>query len=101
MDEVQAKLEEIRNMTDLTKRQAAMEKLRTDLQTWAEKNDLADKQYLLWFGGHRGGRGFGGPGMGGPGGFGGPGGGCGRGNWGPPSSGTTTTTNAQQSSTQI
>jgi len=104
-DEVQAKLEEIRNIDDPTERRTAMENLRTEFQTWAEKNGLDQKMYL--FGGFMGGRG--GFGSKGHGGFGrGFGGGLmhGRGGFGPgcysqPSDGSASSGDATKSSLEL
>lgn len=74
-EEIQSRMEEIRNIDDPEERRDAMLDLRIDILTWAQENDI-DPYFLKGFG-FGGKRGFGGPGCGGPG-FGGQGGGCGN-----------------------
>lgn len=80
-EEIQSRMEEIREIDDPDERRDAMLDLQIDILTWAQENDI-DPAYLKMFGGRRGfrggpgGGGFGGPGCGGPG-YGGPGG-CGN-----------------------
>lgn len=66
MDEMKSKLEELKNLSPEDRREE-LEKLRTDLQTWAKENGI-DQQFMFKFGGHKRGpwgfkKGFGGPGM--------------------------------------
>lgn len=101
MDEMTANFEKFKDLSP-EERRTAMEKQRTELQTWAKENgiDLTKIRFGFGFGrrGHGpGGMGFGGPGFGGPGrGFGGFGPGHFR-----PSDGSTPSASASKTSTQI
>jgi len=64
-NEMKNKMETFKALTPEERRQA-MEKQRTDLETWAKENGIDLKQFMFGFGGRHG-RGFCGPGFGGPG----------------------------------
>ncbi|MBE0448696.1 MAG: hypothetical protein IBX64_11485, partial [Actinobacteria bacterium] len=51
MDEMKSKLEELKNLSPEDRREE-LEKLRTDLQTWAKENGI-DQQFMFKFGGHK------------------------------------------------
>lgn len=76
MDELKTVHEEIRNLAP-EQRWEALEKHRTELESWAKENGIDLKQFMPWLKGHKSGmRGFK-PGPGGPEGF-------GPGRFGPP-----------------